>query len=314
MLRVGATVTATLLAALCSGGGANAAPKPPGPSGKADNYYIDTYVETRQETATPKPDPPAKGSDPAKNAARVKDSKPRFEYRLALACGSNRARSVEGSEDVTNCSYALTACRYRTPPSDNPLYYVWRRATEPADAPWQLMGDSCGTETAPPEAPKPPPVPTMGQIQEAFRRLPFSKPTVKIEPKGNVTLVNLPTYYEATWPGDNGLEPGEVSAPVKLLSWTVEFKVDSHSYDFHYGDGTSSGTVEDAGGGYPDGGVKHTYTKPIDAAAVSVDSRLTGQFRVNGGEWVDIDTIADLQNEPVTTLQVREAKARLYTN
>jgi hypothetical protein len=94
----------------------------------------------------------------------------------------------------------------------------------------------------------------------------------------------------------------------------VEFKVDSQSYDFHYGDGTSSGTVEDAGGGYPDGSVKHTYTKPIDAAPVSVDSRLTGQFRVNGGEWVDIDTIADLQDEPATTLQVREAKARLYTN
>lgn len=248
------------------------------------------------------------------NAEPVANAKAEYAYRLTLACGSNRARSIEGSEDVTNCSYALTACRYRTPPSDNPLYYVWRRATEPADAPWQLMGDSCGTETAPPEAPKPPPVPTMGQIQEAFRRLPFSKPTVKIEPKGNVTLVNLPTYYEATWPGDSGLEPGEVSAPVKLLSWSVEFKVDSHSYDFHYGDGTSSGTVEDAGGGYPDGSVKHTYTKPIDAAAVSVDSRLTGQFRVNGGEWVDIDTIADLQNEPVTTLQVREAKARLYTN
>ena len=221
---------------------------------------------------------------------------------------------MEGSDDVTNCSEALIACRYRTPPSDKPLYLVWRRATEPANSPWELVGDTCGTESAPPEAPEPPPVPTMGQIQEAFRRLPFSKPTVRIEPKGNVTLVNLPTYYEATWPADSGLEPGETSAPVRLLSWSVEFKIDSQSYNFHFGDGSSSGTVQDAGGGYPNGSVRHTYTKPIDAAPVSVDSRLTGQFRVNGGDWVDIDTVADLQNEPVATLQVREAKARLYTS
>ena len=63
------------------------------------------------------------------------------------------------SDDVTNCSYALTACRYRTPPSDKPLYYVWRRATEPTNSPWELDGEMCGTEAAPAEAPKPPPVP-----------------------------------------------------------------------------------------------------------------------------------------------------------
>jgi hypothetical protein len=244
----------------------------------------------------------------------VADSKPAYQYRLTLACGSNRVRSVDGSNDVTNCSYALTACQYRTPPSDQPLYYVWRRATDPANSPWELVGDSCGTENVPAEAPEPPPVPSMAQIQEAFRRLPFSTPTVRIEPRGNVTLVNLPTYYEATWPNDNGLQPGEVSAPVQLLSWSVEFKIDSKSYTFHYGDGSSSGAVKDAGGGHPDGSIKHTYTQPREAAQVSVDSRLTGQFRVNGGDWMDIDTVADLQDEPVTTLEVREAKARLYTN
>ena len=132
--------------------------------------------------------------------------------------------------------------------------------------------------------------------------------------QGNVTLVNLPTYYEATWPDDTGLQPGEISQPVQLLSWSVEFKISSRSYTFRYGDGTSSGKVEDAGGGYPDGAIKHTYGKPIEAAKVTVDSQLTGQFRVNGGTWIDIDTIADLQDEPVTTLAVKESKARLYSN
>ena len=85
----------------------------------------------------------------------------------------------------------------------------------------------------------------------------------------------------------------------------MEFKISSRSYTFRYGDGTSSGQVQDAGGGYPDGAIKHTYGKPIEAAKVTVDSQLTGEFRVNGGTWIDIDTIADLQDEPVTTLAVR---------
>jgi len=172
----------------------------------------------------------------------------------------------------------------------------------------------CGRDEAPPDAALPPPVPTLGQIQTAFKSLPFSKPTVKVEPRGNVTLVNLPTYYEAAWPHDAGLEPGEVSKPVQLLSWSVEFKIASRSYDFSYGDGSRSGPVTDAGGPYPSGKVRHTYTQPTKAAQVRVDTQLVGQYRVNGGEWNDIDTVADLQDEPVTVLQVREATARLYEN
>jgi hypothetical protein len=291
-------------------GSAAVADPPPSPQANLETDWANVYAK-RNNVRSSNPPSASTAAKPASAGNNAK--KPAYEYRLTLACGSNRVRSVEGSSDVTNCAEALIACRYRTPPSETPLYLVWRRATDPANSPWELVGDMCGTEAAP-EAAAPRPVPTMAQIQEAFRRLPFSKPTVRIEPKGNVTLVNLPTYYEATWPGDSGLQPGEVSQPVKLLSWSVEFKIDSHSYNFHYGDGSSSGTVEDAGGGYPDGSVKHTYTAPIEAAPVRVDSRLTGQFRVNGGDWVDIDTIADLQDEPVTTLEVREAKARLYTN
>ncbi|MGA8980453.1 MAG: hypothetical protein WB473_15195, partial [Pedococcus sp.] len=114
-------------------------------------------------------------------------------------------------------------------------------------------------------------------------------------------------------PNDSGLQPGEVSKPIKLLSWTVEFKIAPRSYEFHYGDGASSGPVTDAGGVYPDGKIRHTYTLSMDAAKVTVDSKLTGQYRVNGGAWTDINAVADLQNEPVTTVQVREAEARLVS-
>jgi len=274
------------------------------------------HAATAQAEAQPNPEaPPQRPASLKQTQRETSGSSPDpFDYKLTLACGQNRVRGVDGSDDVTNCSYALKACQYRTPPSNEPLYYIWQRKKTPANSPWQIVGDTCGTQSAPAAAPPPPPVPTLAQIQQAFKRLPFSKPTVRIEPRGNVTLVNLPTYYEATWPDDTGLQPGEISQPVQLLSWSVEFKISSRSYTFHYGDGTSSGKVEDAGGGYPDGVIKHTYGKPIGAAKVTVDSQLTGQFRVNGGTWIDIDTIADLQDEPVTTLAVKESKARLYSN
>ncbi|GAA4717529.1 hypothetical protein GCM10025782_13270 [Pedococcus ginsenosidimutans] len=204
----------------------------------------------------------------------------------------------------------MTACSYRTPPSDEILFWVQSRR---AGGEWTTIRTMCGLDNAPPGVPAPA-VPTMGQIQTAFKQLPFSKPRVSIQPADNVTLVNLPTYYRATWPDDNGLQPGEVSQPVKLLSWSVEFKIAPRSYTFRYGDGSSSGAVTDAGGVYPDGAIKHTYAKAQRAAQVSVDSQLTGQYRVNGGEWVDINTVADLQDEPVTTLEVQEAKARLVSH
>ena len=151
----------------------------------------------------------------------------------------------------------------------------------------------------------------MGQIQSAFVALPFGKPSVNIQPEGDVTLVNLPTYYEAQWTVP-GLKPGDVSKPVQLLSWSIEFRISLESYNFSFGDGTPSGATTDPGGPYPTGGITHTFARPLTSAPVKVDARLTGEYRANGGEWQPIDTTADLQNEPVTTLQVREAKARLY--
>jgi hypothetical protein len=184
----------------------------------------------------------------------------------------------------------------------------------PPDGPWTFVGEVCQPDELPANVPPPPRVPTLRQIQTAFRALPFSKPTVRVEPKGNVTLVNLPTYYEATWPDDAGLEPGETSAPIQLLSWSVEFRIAADSYTFHHGDGTSTGPTKDPGGGHPEGQIRHTYDRAHDAAQVSVDAVLTGQFRVNGGDWIDIDTTADLQDEPVTTVTVKTAKARLQAS
>lgn len=152
----------------------------------------------------------------------------------------------------------------------------------------------------------------MAQIRQAFADLPFGRPTVAIQPVGGKTLVNLPTFYEVKWDG-SGLEPGQISPAVQLLSWSVEFEVGLESYEISFGDGDTSGKTTDIGGPFPSGSIRHTYTQPIAAAEVTAQTHLVGRFRVNGGAWMDLTGTADLQNEPVTTLEVAEAHAQLVT-
>jgi hypothetical protein len=96
-------------------------------------------------------------------------------------------------------------------------------------------------------------------------------------------------------------------------AWQVQFRITARSYDFHYGDGTSSGPSPDPGGTYPTGQIRHTYTRP-QTATVRLDAVLGGQYRINTGPWTDLDTTADLPNEPTTTLTIRQAQARPVTH
>lgn len=231
-----------------------------------------------------------------------------YEYRTTLGCGNKL--NPDANNDPTNCTYGMTVCSTAADPGGI-LYYSWIRRRGTAGTPWRFWGESCSSAALPPAA-VPPAIPSMVQIREAFASLPFGRPTVAVEPVGGKTLVNLPTFFEIQWDG-SGLEPGSVSAPVQLLSWSVEFEVATQSYTVDFGDGLTSGATTDRGGPYPSGNIRHTYVQPLPAAAVKADTVLTGRFRVNGGAWQDLGGVADLQNEPVTTLEVLEARARLVT-
>lgn len=148
---------------------------------------------------------------------------------------------------------------------------------------------------------------TLPDVQQAFREIAFTKPTLHVQPEGNVTLVNLPTYYQVRWPSA-GVHPGEV-ATVKLLGRSVRIRPAGRSFTYRFGDGTNLGPTADAGGSYPDGGIQHTYDSPAQAR-VSVAARYSGEFSVDGGEWQDVGQTIDIQG-PVVGIQVREARARL---
>jgi hypothetical protein len=246
------------------------------------------------------------GSEGAPRTANSRTaSKAALEWLTTLACGD--VSKPDATIDLTNCTLAMSVCG-RT----SVLFYLWARASGGLSA-WRFQGQRCSDQALPPGIPRLA-VPTLDQIQTAFRRLPFARPSVSVQPAGNVTLVNLPTFYQAVWPSGAALKPGDISHPVQLLSWSLEFAISAVSYDFHFGDGTSSGAVTDPGGGYPDGSVRHSYGQPAPGVAVGVDARLTARYRVNGGAWTELDAVADLTDAPVTTLQVREATARLVAN
>ena len=129
------------------------------------------------------------GGDGAQQVAAVTNA-----YRIVPACEPVRISDTVGG-DATNCSYAQTACTYRLPASDPKsgeiLYRLESRPKSDPNGTWSLVREMCGLDEAPPGVPAPPAIPTLAQIENAFRQLPFSKPGVGIEPEGNKTLVTL---------------------------------------------------------------------------------------------------------------------------
>lgn len=99
------------------------------------------------------------------------------------------------------------------------------------------------------------------------------------QPKGNKTLIGLPTYYQAAWSDNTGLELGDASKSQKLLSWTIQFKIAAKDYRYTYGD---SATSEWTSG--------------------------------PGGAWQELGAVADHQNDPVTQLNVVGTRTRLVDN
>lgn len=295
----------------------------PGAAGELDDRQVTAHAEewrdhrpsTSQKTAPKDTSAWSPSSGGSETPPKVKKARQHVDRDVDV--------KTEGCTDMSlqQCVSARTACMTSAggPNGFKPPTITWVRVD---GGEWQYRGLSCGpptTVTLPGGAGgsvvqvQAPPVPTLGQIQSAFRALPFSKPTASIQPAGNRTAINLKTYYAASWPDDDGLQPGEISTPVKLLSWTIEFKVAARDYRYTYGDGTTSGWTTSTGGTHPDGDITHTYSETGDVE-VSIDARLTGQYRVNGGAWQDIATTADLQDEPSTTLQVLGTKTSLVSN
>ncbi len=190
------------------------------------------------------------------------------------------------------------------------MTWIWSRPLDPQgqpSGPWVRVGQSCNTPAAAVAAANPRPVLTLGAIQSAFRRIAFAKPTVHVQPEGDVTLVNLPTFYEVRWlPA--GFEPAEV-ASVRLLGRGVRIRPLSRSVVYQFGDGARLGPTDDLGGPYPDGRVRHTYARSA-VAQVAVTATYGGEFSVDGGAWQEVGETVDVPG-PSVPVRVKTARNQL---
>jgi hypothetical protein len=247
----------------------------------------------------------------AAQAAAAKQA-PKWEYASVANCPGNTPTSAKRNDF---CVAAVVACKDNTPAEgQGPSAKLYRRALDAKGSPtgpWEQYGVTCFPQDAP-GAPKRP-VLTMAQILAAFHDTNFAKPTVNIQPKGNVTLVRLPTYFELQWP-TAGFQPGEVDHPdpARMLGYHVEIEPVLRSVEYVYGDGSTSGPTDSLGGPYPSGDVRKAYERAGEFP-VRADVTYGGKFRVDGGQWIEIPGTVTIEGSS-ETLRVKTAHARLVTH
>jgi len=188
---------------------------------------------------------------------------------------------------------------------------VWRRQVDENNVPiggvgtpWAHLGTTCYADELPGKNVLP-----IGEVLAAFRRVQFTKPELSIQPVGNLTLVNLPTYFETKYP-QPGLGPGEIDES-SLLGNRVQIRVLAQSLNYVYGDGSASGPTSSLGGPYPQGDIRYTYPRKGDFAT-RVDVTYGGQFRIGEGPWLPIPEVVTIEGTPEPLL-VCEARARLVS-
>ena len=237
------------------------------------------------------------------------DTGPWFEYDSVSVCGGHPDRP--GSDSM--CLRAVVMCQSGVN-GDGPAVAIFRRELERNRQPmpgaagrWASVGFTCFPALVPGARN----TLTMAMIREAFHDTDFTVPTVNIQPEGDLTLVNLPTFFEAKFP-ESGFGPGEIDEvdPARMLGHRVEVRPVLKSITYHLG-GQTVGPTTSMGGPYPNGDVRATYSS-AGSHEVRADIVYTGQFRVGGSEWFDIPGEVDLTGTPVT-LTVAEAKSRLVT-
>jgi hypothetical protein len=224
-----------------------------------------------------------------------------YDYTSVYACPNN----TPGETDSL-CPGAVMVCAGNTPQQgQGPRIRLYRRELDPNGAStsgWQLVGTTCLADLVPGR-----PVLGLAQIMAAFHNTPWAKPTVHIQPEGNLTLVTLPTYFAVTWP-EAGFQPGEADT-VTLLGQQVQIRPTVDHYSYVFGDGTTLGPTTSPGGPYPSGEVTHAYPK-AGVYNTRVDITFGGEFSLDGLAWITIPDTVTVPG-PLQPLTVKTAHARL---
>lgn len=267
-----------------------------------DGFGVDVNVSRATRGGAARSNPAAQ-RDSDQNAAV---SQPRYEFRGVVGCAGN---SPDGSTD-SYCSTAMAACgRGET----GPLMWIYRRDTTTPPGPWLYQGSTCQPDQIPAATP---PGPTEADlraaIEQAFATTPLARPTPKTQPPGGASLVDLPTYFQLTWPATpaNGYAPGH-SRALTLLGQAVELRITAR-YTFTFGDGTTTGLTTSPGGPYPSGDITHTYEKTGTVQPLATTT-LSAEYRIAAGPWQPV-TGATTRSTPLGPLDILASQPVLVPN
>lgn len=181
----------------------------------------------------------------------------------------------------------------------DPAERLWRLWGQLSSGQWVALGSQC--LGAPPEAadtPRPRITPAM--VLDEIRRIGLPTLQARTQPEGK-TLVNFDTIFYT--------EAEPFSATVTLLGRQVDVVAEPTSYTWHHGDGATT-TTSTPGAPYPSTDITYRYARADTTVRPRVDVTYTARFRVNGGEWRDIDETVSIIG-PEGSLRIAEAHATL---
>lgn len=253
----------------------------------------------------------APGSKGGSAGQAIANRGPGYEYKsVGGDCNPLTPRSGEDrAVYMTTCVGDVLGCVVANPPDKVGAASVNYRRTTVDGRPtgeWGQAGVSCTAGTGPGAQP----TISMADITAQFMRTPWAKPHISSQPAGNVTLVNLPTFYQVTW-SQSGFEPGEVDSSV-LRGFMVRIRPKLVGFTYVFGDGSTLGPTMSSGGVYPDGDVTHEYKKR-GKFPVRVNTTFGADFSLDGGTWEEIPSTVTVPG-PATTITVKEARAVLVNN
>lgn len=175
---------------------------------------------------------------------------------------------------------------------------------------WIEQVPTCHTSSVPPRSGEPAQELTEAMILEQFHRTEFALPQIVVQPPDGQTLVNLPVYFQLSWP-EAGFEPDEVDTTT-IVGHEVRIRPTLVGVTYLTGDGSSIGPTTSLGGPYPTGDITHEYLAAANVSP-SITVEFGGEVSVDGDEWSTIPGSASVEG-PGSPLEVLTSENRLYDN
>ncbi|MDX6274507.1 MAG: hypothetical protein QOJ92_1717 [Frankiales bacterium] len=214
-----------------------------------------------------------------------------YQYSYVPTCWTNGPENPDAL-----CMGAIMSCQARG--ETGIQMWVFRREVTPAGVPisgWDLVNTVCTNAYTPTS---PAAVRTLLLTDSKF--IPAPRSQTRINPSNGRTVVNAEVVFSAD-------TPPSYSVDVPILGFTVHLDLEPKHWDWHFGDGQSTGS-ETAGRPYPAKDIVHRYrTKGAFAPYVTVT--WGGTFTFNGVVYpINGTTTVD---GPPSAITIAEAKGHL---